>query len=246
MCAGGHTRPLDPHGHTRVTCRAGHGGQPPSAPRASEAQVPRAAQDGPPVPRRGGAGAWVGGRAKVRGPGCRGGRAGSGKQGHMGFSGQGALCRRPSLTLSWPQGPRRPWQLLFPPSVTSSTPGVQRASSPPAQNHITQAQGLVEETRVVVPGLRAGTGLRRRQGDRPLRGTVTHSLAPVQPSPEPPSLRHPGHPAPGHTGMAPRTPRPQRPPCPLSTVCWHLRGRGSVQVVPRVSPAGRALRAARR
>lgn len=43
---GGRSQPLDPHGHSRATRRAGHGGRPLSAPRAGEAQVPRAARTG--------------------------------------------------------------------------------------------------------------------------------------------------------------------------------------------------------
>lgn len=200
--------PWTPHGHTRVTRRAGHGGRPPSAPQASEAQLPRAAQVGPPVPRRGGARAWVGGRAKVRGPGCRGGRAGSGKQGRLGFSGQGAPHRRSSLTLSWPQGPRLPRQPLFPPSGTSPPPGVWRASSPPAQNHITQAQGLVEETRGGGPWSQGWDGSQEAAGRQAPAGDCDPQPCPRTPLPRAPSPRHPGHPAPGHTGTAPCTPGP--------------------------------------
>lgn len=203
------------------------------SPGASEAQLPRAAQVGPPVPRRGGAGAWVGGRAKVRGPGCRGGRAGSGKQGCLGFSGQGAPHRRYSLTLSWPQGPRWPpclWDLV----PARGVEGLQPSCSKP--HHPGPGAGG-RDSGGVVPGLRAGTGLRRRQGGRPLRGTVTHSLAPVHPSPEPPAHVTQGILHQGILGR-PHAPRDPKGLLALSTESVGTRGGGGVS---RWSPGSHQL-----
>ena len=119
---GGCSRPLDPHGHSRMIRGARHGGWPLSAPRAGETQVPRAARTGLQFPE--GAEPGPGQVAEPRSVGrapwgaCRLREAGA-----SGVQQPRGATQETHLTLSWPQGPREPWPLLLPASVTLFMPG---------------------------------------------------------------------------------------------------------------------------
>lgn len=226
-----------PTAHARVSSRAERSCRPLPDARANEARsegeggLSSSSQKGRNVGLGGGAEPRPVGLASAGDGGSQGSRA------LWASTPRGLLSKRPGLN----PGPRCPWAAASP-SLRDLVRG--RAPSPPVPKHVTGPKGRRARLVGSIQGLRAGSGLGRRETPHPAGGGRCHTMTlslphPTDksdplPSPHSPRTAHPVSPASGGSSGAPSP----------KGVCWPWGG-GEAAGWSRVSLVGRTTSSAR-